>query len=47
VKGDPSFGGDANGVFAWWMNSPVHRDIILSDQISQIGIGYAFHSKSQ
>jgi hypothetical protein len=39
-------GGDAQEAFNWWMNSQVHRDNILSPKITQIGIGYAFYSKS-
>ena len=45
--GDPSFGGDAQGAFTWWMNSQVHRDNILSKKITQIGIGYAYFSGSK
>jgi hypothetical protein len=39
-------GGDAQEAFDWWMNSQVHRDNILSPKITQIGIGYAYYSKS-
>jgi uncharacterized protein YkwD len=45
--GDPAFGGDAQGAFDWWMNSPVHRDNILSKKITQIGIGFAASDKAQ
>ena len=45
--GDPGFGGDAQGAFDWWMNSPVHRDNILSKKITQIGIGFAASSNAQ
>jgi uncharacterized protein YkwD len=44
--GDPNFGGDAQGAFTWWMNSQVHRDNILSNKITQIGIGYAYYAQS-
>ncbi len=44
--GNPTFGGDANGAFTWWMNSQIHRDNILSPKITQIGIGYTFYDKS-
>ncbi len=44
--GDPAFGGTPDGAFAWWMNSQVHRDNILSPKVSEIGIGYAFYSSS-
>jgi uncharacterized protein YkwD len=45
--GDPGFGGDAQGAFNWWMNSPIHRDNILSKKITQIGIGFAASSNAQ
>jgi uncharacterized protein YkwD len=44
--GNPTFGGDAQGAFTWWMNSQVHRDNILSPKVTQIGIGYTFYDKS-
>lgn len=44
--GNPTFGGDAQGAFTWWMNSKVHRDNILSKKVSQIGIAYAFNPSS-
>ncbi len=39
--GSPDFGGNAQGAFDWWMNSTVHRNNILSNKVSQIGIGFA------
>jgi uncharacterized protein YkwD len=45
--GDPEFGGDAQGAFNWWMNSPVHRDNILSPKVTQIGIGFASSPNAQ
>lgn len=44
--GDPAYGGDAAGAFDWWMHSTVHKDNILDPKVSQIGIGYAYDSKS-
>jgi uncharacterized protein YkwD len=44
--GDPAFGGTTEGAFSWWMNSQVHRDNILFDAISEIGIGYIYNPKS-
>jgi uncharacterized protein YkwD len=44
--GDPTFGGDAQGAFNWWMNSQIHRDNILSTKVTQIGIGYAYNANS-
>ncbi len=40
-------GGSAQDAFDWWMNSQVHRGNILSKKITQIGIGYAYFSKSK
>jgi hypothetical protein len=39
-------GGSAQDAFDWWMNSQVHRDNILSNKITQIGIGVATYAKS-
>ena len=44
--GNPAFGGTPDGAFDWWMNSPVHRDNILSAKVSEIGIGYAYSESS-
>jgi uncharacterized protein YkwD len=44
--GNPQFGGTPQGAFDWWMNSQVHRDNILSDKITEIGIGYAYNENS-
>lgn len=41
--GSPTFGGNAQGAFNWWMNSQVHRDNILNPEISSIGVGYVFN----
>jgi len=44
--GNPAFGGTPAGAFDWWMNSQIHRENILSDDISEIGIAYVFNDKS-
>ena len=44
--GNPSFGGTPDGAFTWWMNSAVHRANILSPDVSEIGIGYAYNPNS-
>ena len=44
--GSPSYGGDAQGAFDWWMNSPIHKANILSPKVTEIGIGYLFYDKS-
>ena len=43
--GNPDFGGDADGTFKWWMNSPIHRANILFENVTHIGIGYAFYNQ--
>ena len=40
------FGGDEAAMVNWWMNSPVHRDAILSTQMNDLGAGYAFNASS-
>jgi len=44
--GDPAFGGTPAGAFDWWMNSQIHRDNILSDDITEIGIAYVYNANS-
>jgi uncharacterized protein YkwD len=44
--GDPAYTGGAAGAVDWWMHSTVHKDNILDPKVSQIGIGYAYDSKS-
>ena len=44
--GDPAFGGTPEGAFTWWMNSQIHRENILSQDITEIGIGYVYNSNS-
>lgn len=40
--GSPDFGGDAAGAFTWWMNSKIHRDNILYDSVTEVGISYVY-----
>ena len=40
--GDPKYGGDPAGAFNWWMNSQIHRDNILSKNVTEIGVGYVY-----
>lgn len=35
------FGGNPASMVNWWMNSPIHRGIILSDSLEDLGVGYA------
>ncbi len=44
--GSPDFGGAPAGAFDWWMNSQIHRDNILSADISSIGVAYVYYSGS-
>jgi uncharacterized protein YkwD len=44
--GNPEFGGTPAGAFDWWMNSQIHRENILSDDITEIGIAYVFNADS-
>ncbi len=44
--GSPSFGGDAQGAFTWWMNSKIHHDNILYPTVSEVGIAYVYNPSS-
>ena len=39
-------GGTAQDAVNWWMNDQTHREAILSKQVSEIGIGYAYLGSS-
>ncbi|MGW8250971.1 MAG: NBR1-Ig-like domain-containing protein [Anaerolineales bacterium] len=45
--GDPQFGGNAQGAVTWWMNSQVHRDNILNNQVTETGVGYVYDPNSE
>jgi uncharacterized protein YkwD len=45
--GEPQFGGDAQGAVTWWMNSQVHRDNILNDVVTEVGVGYVYDPNSE
>lgn len=45
--GNPAFGGTAQGAFTWWMNSQVHRDNILFENVTEIGIAYVYNPDSE
>jgi len=36
------FGGDERMMFDWWMQSPVHRDVILSAEVTECGAAYLY-----
>jgi uncharacterized protein YkwD len=40
-------GGDAQVAFDWWKSSPIHYDNMMSNQVTQIGIAYAFFDGSK
>jgi len=44
--GDPTFGGDAQGAFTWWMNSKIHHDNILNPTVTDLGIAYVYDASS-
>jgi uncharacterized protein YkwD len=39
--GDVTFGADPGGAVDWWMNSPVHHDIVLYPTVTELGIACA------
>lgn len=39
-------GGGPQAAFDWWMSDKMHRDAILSNRASEMGIGYAYVSSS-
>lgn len=45
--GNPAFGGTAQGAYNWWMNSQIHRDNILFENVTEIGIAYVFNPDSE
>ena len=40
------FGGNTGSMVNWWLNSPVHRSLILSSSYTDFGIGYVRDSGS-
>lgn len=41
------FGGDATAMVNWWMNSSIHRSIILTTSLDDLGVGYIQLSGSE
>jgi uncharacterized protein YkwD len=39
-------GGGPQTAFDWWMNDKLHRDAILSNKSTEMGVGYAYLSSS-
>ena len=42
----PQFGGNPESAVQWWMSDLIHRNVILHEKVTEIGIGYAFVSES-
>ena len=40
------FGGSTSEMINWWMNSPPHKSLILSDYFEDFGVGYARNAGS-
>ncbi len=40
------FGGNPASMFDWWMNSPIHHDMILHPTLEDLGVGYAYNASS-
>lgn len=38
--------GGPKGAIQWWMNSPIHKPIVLSDRYTQVGIGFVFYENN-
>ena len=38
-------GGPAGSIL-WWMNSPIHRPIVLSNKYTEIGIGFVYYDRN-
>jgi uncharacterized protein YkwD len=41
------FGGNTSRMIDWWLNSPPHKAIILSNNFADFGAGYAYNPNSQ
>ncbi len=40
------FGGDSVAVVDWWMNSPIHKSLILSSSFKEFGVGHTRDANS-
>jgi uncharacterized protein YkwD len=43
----PQHGGNPEAAVQWWMNDLLHRNVILNNKITEIGVGYAYYADSQ
>jgi uncharacterized protein YkwD len=37
-------GGGPEAAMSWWMSDPIHRDAILKQKTTEMGVGYAYYS---
>lgn len=42
----PQFGGNPQSAVQWWMSDLIHRNAILHENVTEIGVGYAFVADS-
>lgn len=42
----PQFGGTPESAVQWWMGDLIHRNAILHNKVTEIGVGYAYFSSS-
>lgn len=42
----PQFGGNPESAVQWWMSDLIHRNAILHEKVTEIGIGYAYFADS-
>lgn len=42
----PQYGGTPQSAMDWWIGDPVHQAAILNADVTEVGIGYAYYSRS-
>jgi uncharacterized protein YkwD len=42
----PQFGGNPESAVQWWMSDLIHRNAILHEKVTEIGVGYAYFADS-
>jgi uncharacterized protein YkwD len=43
----PQYGGTPESAVQWWMGDLIHRNTILHEKVTEIGVGYAYYADSQ
>jgi uncharacterized protein YkwD len=43
----PQYGGTPESAVQWWMSDLIHRNTMLHEKVTEIGVGYAFFADSQ